>query len=185
MREKILAAAAEEIEQYNANFRMDDLARNLSISKRTLYEYFHSKNEIIETILTEKLDYIYREHRKILHDGSLSLEDRLIAFFSVESHMFNTLNGQHIRELFNKMPFLISRLQEVGMRDWQQLEDFLVEEQKLGVMKDISIDTLVLMLRGMTNDILYDKDRSIDDVMANLREGIRIILYGVIKEKRS
>ena len=51
VKEKILAAAAIMIEGQGISFRMDDLAKVLSISKRTLYEQFRSKYEIVETIL--------------------------------------------------------------------------------------------------------------------------------------
>ena len=48
IRAKILAEALREIDQHGAEFHMDDLARQLRISKRTLYEYFSSKQEIVE-----------------------------------------------------------------------------------------------------------------------------------------
>lgn len=46
MKDSILAAATEEIRLHGSSFRMEDLARRLNISKRTLYENFRSKNEI-------------------------------------------------------------------------------------------------------------------------------------------
>ena len=44
MKQRILDAAVAEIELHGSSFRMDDLAKRLNISKRTLYENFHSKN---------------------------------------------------------------------------------------------------------------------------------------------
>lgn len=43
MKDSILAAATEEIRPHGSSFRMEDLARRLNISKRTLYENFRSK----------------------------------------------------------------------------------------------------------------------------------------------
>lgn len=40
IRAKILAEALREIDRHGSAFHMDDLARKLRISKRTLYEYF-------------------------------------------------------------------------------------------------------------------------------------------------
>ena len=40
IRAKILAEALREINRHGSDFHMDDLARNLRISKRTLYENF-------------------------------------------------------------------------------------------------------------------------------------------------
>ena len=50
---------------------MDDLAKRLNISKRTLYENFHSKNEIIERILFDKSQDFYNLHKQILEDDNL------------------------------------------------------------------------------------------------------------------
>lgn len=55
MKKRILEAAVKEIELHGAAFRMDDLAKRLNISKRTLYENFYSKNEIIEKIVIERV----------------------------------------------------------------------------------------------------------------------------------
>ena len=43
IREQILQAAIDELRVHGPNFHMDDLARRLRISKRTLYEHFSSK----------------------------------------------------------------------------------------------------------------------------------------------
>ena len=59
MKDSILAAATEEIRLHGSSFRMEDLARRLNISKRTLYENFRSKNEILERILSEKARDFY------------------------------------------------------------------------------------------------------------------------------
>ena len=51
IREKIIKEALREINCRGSDFHMDDLARNLRISKRTLYEHFASKQAIIEESL--------------------------------------------------------------------------------------------------------------------------------------
>lgn len=183
---RILEAAAQEIELHGSSFRMDDLARRLNISKRTLYENFRSKNEIIEKILTAKLQSIYDQHRILLMDDKLSLEDKLKAFFAVESRVFNSLNGQHFRELFDKMPFLIDNVIKLGDGDWEQLRTFLLQEQKKGIIRAGDINVLIMMLQGMVGCFLYDPKKKLDDVQASLSKAVQIVLHGIIsKEEES
>ena len=66
IRAKILAEALREINRHGSDFHMDDLARNLRISKRTLYENFSSKQEIIEQAITDFTDKIYAYHQRII-----------------------------------------------------------------------------------------------------------------------
>lgn len=68
IRAKILAEALREINRHGSDFHMDDLARNLRISKRTLYENFSSKQEIIEQAIADFTDKIYAYHQRSGHD---------------------------------------------------------------------------------------------------------------------
>lgn len=68
IRAKILAEALREINRHGSNFHMDDLARNLRISKRTLYENFSSKQEIIEQAIADFTDKIYAYRQRSGHD---------------------------------------------------------------------------------------------------------------------
>ena len=83
IRAKILAEALREIDQHGAEFHMDDLARQLRISKRTLYEYFSSKQEIVEQAIISFFDPIYEYHQKLLDDKTMTCEEKIIAFFEI------------------------------------------------------------------------------------------------------
>lgn len=50
---------------------MDDIARSLSISKKTIYQYFKDKDEIVELAL---LDYIDRARKEYEHVFSTGLD---------------------------------------------------------------------------------------------------------------
>ena len=58
MREQILQASLDELRMHGPNFHMDDLARRLRISKRTLYEHFSSKQEMIIEALYSLMDEV-------------------------------------------------------------------------------------------------------------------------------
>ncbi len=183
MKDHILEAAAQEIELQGTAFRMDDLAKRLSISKRTLYENFRSKNEIIEKILTEKIQNLYEQHKAVLEDPELDVREKLNLFFTVESKVFSSLNGTHMREVFNKMPFLIDTLLELAQADWQQLIEYLKKEQQAGHLKEIDLEVFILMLQGVLKTIVYDSKRDPKDCMIYLREAIHILLNGILVER--
>ena len=81
IREKIIKEALREINCRGSDFHMDDLARNLRISKRTLYEHFASKQAIIEESLLSMMGKIQEEHRKLLADPDMTTEEKIISFF--------------------------------------------------------------------------------------------------------
>ena len=52
MKTKIIEAALEEIRIHALRFKMDDVSIRLSISKKTLYNVFSSKIELVNAVMS-------------------------------------------------------------------------------------------------------------------------------------
>lgn len=156
MKQRILDAAVAEIELHGSSFRMDDLAKRLNISKRTLYENFHSKNEIIERILFDKSQDFYNLHKQILEDDSLDVVTKLKTYFTVKSDLYAAISGDHYRLMFASVPSLLDQVMRTFERDWDLFGDFLKEQQRLGIIRDLNIDILTeamnIILHGILNE---------------------------------
>ena len=63
MKERIMAATMEEVNIHGLKFTMNDLAKRLKISKRSLYENFPSKQDLIDSILTILLSNLEKTRR--------------------------------------------------------------------------------------------------------------------------
>ena len=58
-------------------FTMSDLARELGVSKRTIYESFPGKEAIISEILRLSLEDVNRQRHDVLADSTLTLVDKI------------------------------------------------------------------------------------------------------------
>ncbi|WP_251440092.1 TetR/AcrR family transcriptional regulator [Veillonella intestinalis] len=183
MKQRILEAAVAEIELYGSSFRMDDLAKRLNISKRTLYENFHSKNEIIERILFEKSQDFYNLHKEILEDPTLDCVTKLKKYFSVRSDLYAAISGDHYRLMFASVPSLVDHVLRVFERDWELLGSFLEEQQRMGIIKPGNIEVLLLMLKGVVRTVFYDEHRNPEDCITILSEAMNMILHGILNEE--
>ncbi|MCS4477207.1 TetR/AcrR family transcriptional regulator [Clostridium botulinum] len=57
MKQKILDITSKNIELYGLKkFTMDDISYDLKISKKTIYKYFKSKNDLISQYFNEIID---------------------------------------------------------------------------------------------------------------------------------
>ena len=149
VKEKILAVAAIMIEEQGISFRMDDLAKVLSISKRTLYEQFRSKYEIVETILVQGAKDFYKQHENIVENKSLSLEEVLYRYFRVRSNLYAAFNGESFKEIFLSIPRLQDTMNVLFKKDWDLLNNYLVHQQKQGyIAQNVDIDIIIMMLQG-------------------------------------
>ena len=60
MKERVINAAVEEFGKSGLRFTMDDVAKNLGISKKTLYKIYDSKEEM----LLDVADYSFADIKK-------------------------------------------------------------------------------------------------------------------------
>ena len=180
VKEKILAAAAIMIEERGISFRMDDLAKSLAISKRTLYEQFHSKHEILETILVHGAEEFYRQHENIVKNKSLTLEEVLDQYFKVQSNLYAAFNGESFIEIFLAIPQLQETLKTLFKKDWDLLKDYLVCQQEQGyIAQHVDIDIIIMMLQGAVRRIVLESTSHCDDLYTCMPKVISVILQGI------
>ena len=180
VKEKILAAAATMIEERGISFRMDDLAKSLAISKRTLYEQFHSKHEIVETILVHGAEEFYRQHENIVKNKSLTLEEVLDQYFKVRSNLYAAFNGKSFIEIFLAIPQLQETLKTLFKKDWDLLKDYLVRQQEQGyIAQHVDIDIIIMMLQGAVRRIVLESSSHHEDLYTYMPKVISVILQGI------
>jgi len=126
---------------------MDDIARHLSISKRTIYENFPTKDDIVNTLLTDHLEDSKKQCEKRCAESKNAIEEIILMM-------------QNMREMFSKMNArTLMDLKKFHPKAWAEFEDF----KKGFLMKTISNN----LKRGIEQG-LYRKNLNID-VLARLR----------------
>lgn len=74
--EKIISGAAELFHKYGIrSVSMDDIARHLSISKKTIYQYYKDKNEIVILSLKLHMDMNKQEYDAVFTDSDNAIEE--------------------------------------------------------------------------------------------------------------
>lgn len=112
-REKILACAESLFRKYGTrSISMDDMAHHMNMSKKTIYESFADKNEIVYQIiivLRKKLERLV----EAIFDSPANPVERLVKLFICISSMIRETN-----------PSLIYDLQKYHENVWQILKEF-------------------------------------------------------------
>ena len=89
MKEEIVKRALNDFMQYGfKTFTMDDLASKMGISKKTLYEHFPSKNDLVEAVLDYALDMSCKNVEAFVQGEGSVIEDVY-------------LNQKKVKEIFN------------------------------------------------------------------------------------
>ncbi len=91
---------------------MDDIARHLAVSKKTLYQFYKDKDEIITTFAQNEFE-CEKGCMKDIVEGAEDAVDEMMRI------------SRHIRQMSTKMnPSLLYDLQKYHTRAWQVFSDF-------------------------------------------------------------
>lgn len=126
---------------------MDDVAKHLSISKRTIYEKFPNKDAIVELLLKKQLAKHNEDFKKYRNSSANAIEE-----------VFMML--QPLKKLFGAMnPRLLFDLKKFHPQAWEQFRKF---------KKNILKESLVTNIKRGIKEGLYRSDIDIN-VLAILR----------------
>lgn len=121
-REKIIEAAKEQFMQYGVrSVTMDDLARLAGVSKKTIYQEFSDKNQLVFDTFSSALkqDIEKMETLPKVKDG-------------VIEHLVGLTN--YIRKRFASLnPYVLNEVQRYFPQSWKLFEDFKQEHVIKGI----------------------------------------------------
>ncbi len=142
--EKILLGAQDLFFKYGIkSITMDDIAKNLSMSKKTIYQYFKEKDEIINTLMTEKIKEDEIQFSEV-HINSANVIEEFFAVMKCMADRIGKINPVLFYELQKFYPevwkkFLLFKENFVR----KMVEDCMKRGQEQGyVRKEISTPIL-------------------------------------------
>lgn len=183
MKQRIIKGTEELVFRYGVkSVTMDDIARQLGISKKTIYQFFKDKDEIVHVLMQEKLKEDEKEFIALAKGASNVIEE-----------VFNMM--KHIGEMFRKVnPTAFYDLQKYHSKTWKlftafkedfilkMMEDTLLRGIKQGLIRpDVNIKVLVRMRleqidMGLNPAIFPPEKFTIVDVQLSMLEHF---LYGI------
>jgi AcrR family transcriptional regulator len=185
LKEKIIDAVIEEFNVKGLKFTMDDIAKHMGISKRTLYTVVQDKEalflEAVDTVFTA----IKQSEKEIVEDTSLELLEKLKRILIVMPERYRTIDFRQLYGLKSKFPRIYSKIETRLETDWEAT--FLIMEQAMetGKIRKISLPVFQAMFTGtieyyLSRSVLLDSEITYVDAV---NEMLDILIHGVINTK--
>ena len=92
---------------------MDDLARELGMSKKTLYVHFPSKDALVEAILNGFVAEVRGSAETLFNDRTLSFTAKLHRFTEAMVQRFTRMGPHVFRDLQRSAPHIYRRIEEL------------------------------------------------------------------------
>jgi AcrR family transcriptional regulator len=112
-KDRILKGAEELFFKYGIkSITMDDIAKHLGISKKTIYQFYSDKNQVVETLMTQRL-----------HTNECELNQISAQSENVVEEVFAMM--KHMGTMFSQMnPNLFYDMQKYHPKSWKIFKQF-------------------------------------------------------------
>lgn len=182
LRQKILESTITVFNKKGLKLTMSDIATEISISKKTIYKEFDSKDELFDAMVDYIFDTIKEKENEIANDTNLGTIDRLKALLGAMPDSYQGINFQELHPLKEKYPEVYEKIAMRLETGWETTIALLEQGKKEGVIrKDADIRIIKVMLEAsiekMISEDMLEKN-NIKYVDA-LKEVVNILVDGI------
>lgn len=181
LRETILEGTIVVFNQKGLKFTMDDVAKVLSISKKTIYTVFKDKESLFLAIVDYIFDKIKDSERQVLENDSLGTLEKIHRILGVMPEGYRDIDLRQLYALRDKLPQIYARVEQRLENGWESTIALIAQGVEEGVIRPVSIPLVKMMLEAsleqfFQRDILIQNQVSYVDA---LEQVVDILFYGI------
>lgn len=183
IRQQIMDAVITQFNNKGMKFTMDDITKDLHISKKTIYKEFNDKDELFYATVEYGFSAIKQKEAEIVADDSLDLIDKISKLIVCLPDSYKNIDFRRVYQLKEKYPKVYMKLAERIETDWGETEKLLNQAMKQGLIKKVPVPLIKLMVEGAIEKFLSSDElvrtelsyeQSLDGMIDIIINGLRI-----------
>ncbi|MGA3013882.1 MAG: TetR/AcrR family transcriptional regulator [Bacteroidales bacterium] len=165
---------------------MDDVAKHLSISKKTLYEYFTDKEDLVRNIVM--LDYKNRHNFfQEIRNKNLNAIEELFEVYRMINTMFRDYNASMEYDVHKYYPELFTQVRELRRkRMYDTMYNNMNRGKKEGLYRKELNSKIIARLLVFKVENMFDNDIFTMEELASVKVFNEVFVYhlqGILNEK--
>ncbi len=181
--QRILDATIEEFNEKNMKFTMDDIAKRLGISKKTLYTVFKDKETLFFEMVNYCFDEIYHTKEELIRTQEMDIVDKLRSVMVALPKRLQGLDFRQIYLLKDKYPKIYKKIEEKLESGWEPIEELFNQAVSEGKVRNANFAVVKAMVEAsiehfIGNPILIENNisyqESLSEMIAIVIDGIRV-----------
>ncbi|MBF6598095.1 MAG: TetR/AcrR family transcriptional regulator [Fermentimonas sp.] len=150
IKDRIVDKAGELFFQYGIkNISMDELASSLGMSKRTIYEIFKDKEDILRSLILKLGDERNRIFEEFLEEG-LNVVEVFINVIEIQRKM-PVSNAKFLQDIYKYYPKIVKLMQENIEKNNVFLREFLLTGIGQGYIRDdLNVEVTAFLVEQST-----------------------------------
>ena len=142
LRVRILDEASRQFNKKGIKFTMDDLARSLGMSKKTIYTVFEDKRSIMTETIDRFFDDALIEEEMILNDDRLTIVEQLKAIIGNVPERYTQNDIAQLYVLKEKYPSVYRHWQRCRENYWEGVGLLVNRGIEQGEIRPVSLPIL-------------------------------------------
>ncbi|NTW05896.1 MAG: TetR/AcrR family transcriptional regulator [Peptococcaceae bacterium] len=134
---------------------VDELSSSTGISKRTIYKYFRSKDEIVWAVIEKKMGFIKSELDKALLEENPV--DILVSFTDTIANSLNVITPQMMKDIKTYYPEIWNKIESFRTEKMHKLVFKIIGENKEGYFREISPEIFITALQAAIREVVEPK----------------------------
>ena len=181
VREQILDATIHVFNKKGMKFTMDDVARELGMSKKTIYTVFADKQELVYDMVDYCFDSIKESEARVMRNAGLTTLEKIQGIMGVLPEGYKEIDFTQLYILKDKYPRIYSRVEERLESGWDSTMELLQRGMDEGVIRRVDKALVKVMFEAtleqfFRRDVLVKNNISYSDA---LTEVVDIICNGI------
>lgn len=179
--EIILEGTIRAFNKKGLKFTMDDIAKTLVISKKTIYTVFDSKESMFFAMVDYMFDRIKESERRIVEDDTLSTIEKIHQILGVMPESYRNVDFHKLYQLKDKYPDVYRQVERRLETGWEETIALLEQGMEEGCIRQVHIPIVKMMLESsleqfFQRDILIRNKVTYIDA---LNEVVDILMDGI------
>jgi len=172
------------VEQGFSKVLLDQVAAQLSISKKTIYKFFASKEEIISACIDDVFSSIDAEILPIMSDHSISIIDKITALPAIVAKHLSFFTSEQVVEIQRAFPHLWNKIVQQREQKIERYEALFRAAQEQGYIVDTDpkmiVQFFLVTIEAFTEESFLSKHNV--SYAQSLQMVSKILLEGILKQ---
>ena len=157
-RQIIMDAVIDQFNQKGMKFTMDDISKELHISKKTIYREFDDKDELFFATVDYGFSAVKKKEAEILADESLGLIEKISKLIVCLPDNYKNIDFRRVYQLKEKYPKVYMKIAEKVESDWGETVKLLNQAMDQGLIKRVPVELIKLMVEGAIEKFLSSEE---------------------------
>ena len=151
---KIMETVIVEFNKRGLKFTMDDIAKDLHMSKKTIYKEYEDKEQLFDQMVDFCFSSIKESEAEILSDSSLSTVEKVSRILIALPENYKNIDFRMIYQLKDKYPTTYAKIEKRLESDWENTINLVEQGMKEGTIRKMPIAVLKAMVEASIEKFL-------------------------------